>query len=125
MRVYKDVGLVEQLGSGMSRILKAYDKSIYQISEHFIKIIFPFADGMVLNNTANGGNNGSNNGANIANETKILELMKETPEITINEISRRLNLSTRKISRIIKTLRENGSVVRVGSTRKGYWKINE
>lgn len=28
MRVFKDVGLVEQLGSGMSRILKAYDKDI-------------------------------------------------------------------------------------------------
>jgi divergent AAA domain protein len=25
MRVFKDLGFVEQLGSGMSRILKAYD----------------------------------------------------------------------------------------------------
>lgn len=33
MRVFKDVGLVEQLGSGMSRILKAYDKNIFQISD--------------------------------------------------------------------------------------------
>ena len=41
MRVFKDVGLVEQLGSGMSRILKAYDKSIFQISEHFIRVVFP------------------------------------------------------------------------------------
>ena len=38
MRVFKDVGLVEQLGSGMSRILKEYDKSIFHISEHFIKV---------------------------------------------------------------------------------------
>lgn len=42
MRVFKDVGLVEQLGSGMSRILKAYDKDIFEISEHFIKVNFPF-----------------------------------------------------------------------------------
>lgn len=34
MRVFKDVGLVEQLGSGMSRILRHYDKSIFEISEH-------------------------------------------------------------------------------------------
>ena len=40
MRVFKDVGLVEQLGSGMSRILKEYDKSIFHISEHFIKVLF-------------------------------------------------------------------------------------
>lgn len=42
MGVFKDVGLVEQLGSGMSRILKAYDKDIFEISEHFIKVTFPF-----------------------------------------------------------------------------------
>lgn len=43
MRVFKDVGLVEQLGSGMSRILKVYDKSIFHISEHFIKVEIPFS----------------------------------------------------------------------------------
>ena len=32
MRVFKDVGLVEQLGSGMSRILKAYHKDIFPSS---------------------------------------------------------------------------------------------
>ncbi len=41
MRVFRDIGFVEQLGSGMSRILSAYDKSVFQISEHFIKVIFP------------------------------------------------------------------------------------
>src|SRR5699024_9542444 len=44
MRVFKDVGLVEQLGSGMSRILKYYDKDIFTISDHFIKVVFPFSD---------------------------------------------------------------------------------
>ena len=43
MRVFKDVGLVEQLGSGMSRILKEYDKSIFHISKHFIKVEFPIS----------------------------------------------------------------------------------
>ena len=43
MRVFKDVGLVEQLGSGMSRILKYYDRDIFEISDHFIKVVFPFS----------------------------------------------------------------------------------
>lgn len=29
-----------QLGSGMSRILRFYDKSIFNISDHFIKVVF-------------------------------------------------------------------------------------
>ena len=59
MRVFKDVGLVEQLGSGMSRILKEYDKSIFHISEHFIKVEFPFSlpkDNIII---ANGNDNGN------------------------------------------------------------------
>lgn len=50
MRVFKDVGLVEQLGSGMSRILKYYDKDIFIISDHFIKVVFPFS----IKNTIDG-----------------------------------------------------------------------
>ena len=42
MGVFKDVGLVEQLRYGMSRIIKADDKDIFEISEHFIKVNFPF-----------------------------------------------------------------------------------
>ncbi len=42
MRVFKDIGLVEQLGSGMSRILKAYDKSAFNISEHYLVVSFKY-----------------------------------------------------------------------------------
>jgi predicted HTH transcriptional regulator len=44
MRVFKDVGLVEQLGSGMARILSAYDKSIFELSKNFTKVTFRFSE---------------------------------------------------------------------------------
>ena len=36
MRVFKDLELVEHLGTGVKKILKKYDKSIYQFYPHFI-----------------------------------------------------------------------------------------
>lgn len=45
MRVFKDIGLVEQLGSGMSRILKAYDRSAFDLSEHFVVVSFRYPEG--------------------------------------------------------------------------------
>jgi len=42
MRVFHDLDFVEQLGSGMNRILNAYDKSIFHLSDNFIEIVFPF-----------------------------------------------------------------------------------
>ena len=124
MRVFKDVGLVEQLGSGMSRILKAYDKDIFQISEHFIKAVFPYAENVDNQNTATGIENGIESGTE--NDTdKTLKLIQSKPEITIRELSANLKLSVRTVNRIMKQLRESGKITRIGSDRKGYWQINE
>nr|WP_296063946.1 ATP-binding protein [uncultured Mediterraneibacter sp.] len=115
MRVFKDVGLVEQLGSGMSRILKEYDKSIFHISEHFIKVEFPFSlpkDNIII---ANGDDN--------SEMMKVLGLLEENNSITAKQMSEQMDISTRKVSRLIKALKESGKIIRVGSDRKGYWKI--
>lgn len=41
MRVFKDLDMVEQLGSGVPRILKAYPKSSFQITDQFLRMSFP------------------------------------------------------------------------------------
>jgi len=41
MRIYRDVELVESLGSGIPRILQAYGEESFKFSENFIRIIFP------------------------------------------------------------------------------------
>lgn len=124
MRVFRDVDLVEQLGSGMSRILKVYDKSVFKISEHFIKVVFPFRESYSDRNTASGNKSGSKNGNN-NEELKIKEVMRTRPEITVNELSELLGLSSRKTSRIIRILRESGQITRLGSTRNGTWSVND
>ncbi|MDR2854875.1 MAG: putative DNA binding domain-containing protein [Methanomicrobiales archaeon] len=43
MRVFKDVELVEGLGSGMQRILEAYDRNVFEITPSFIIVTFPYA----------------------------------------------------------------------------------
>lgn len=123
MRVFKDVGLVEQLGSGMSRILKVYDKSIFQILEHFIKVVFPFTDVINKNKNVLGDEFGDEFGDEIGDDV-VLKLIAEQPAITAKELSHKSSFSTRKISRIVKELRESGKITRVGSDRKGYWQIN-
>lgn len=117
MRVFKDVGLVEQLGSGMSRILQFYDRNIFEISDHFIKVTFPFSLLYEKQSIVNGDENGD--------ENKILNLIKGRSDITAKQMSQQTGFSTRKISRIIKGLRETGKIIRVGSDRKGHWKIGK
>lgn len=123
MRVFKDVGLVEQLGSGMSRILKEYDKSIFHISEHFIKVEFPFSLPKETIIIANGDHNGNETGNDNLEIWKVMEILSENPSITAKQMAKQMNISPRKVSRLIKELKENGKIVRIGSDRKGYWKI--
>lgn len=64
--------------------------------------------------------NGDENG----DEKKILLILERQPDITVKRMSEQMGFSTRKISRIIKSLRDSEKITRVGSDRKGYWKIN-
>lgn len=121
MRVFKDVGLVEQLGSGMSRILQFYERDIFQISNHYIKVIFRFSSPKENVNVTIGNENGDENG----DENEILILLEKEPSLTGKKLSDLTGFSTRKISRIIKKLRESEKISRIGSDKKGYWKIKK
>ncbi len=44
MRVFKDLDLVEQLGSGIPRILESYPKECFKFSDNFLRMTFPISD---------------------------------------------------------------------------------
>lgn len=46
MRIFKDLDLVEQLGSGIPRILQAYKEDCFQFSENFLRITLPSAESL-------------------------------------------------------------------------------
>uniref|UniRef100_UPI0037C5E54B Fic family protein n=1 Tax=Paenimyroides marinum TaxID=1159016 RepID=UPI0037C5E54B len=41
MRIFKDLDLVEQLGSGIPRILQAYTQDCFHFSENFLRVTLP------------------------------------------------------------------------------------
>lgn len=57
------------------------------------------------------------------NEINLLELLKINPNITQVELSNKLSVSRRTISTLLAHLKERGKIERVGSDRKGYWKL--
>ena len=127
MRVFKDVGLVEQLGSGMSRILKYYDRDIFEISDHFIKVVFPFSvKNVIAGKEKDIGREGNGTINGMDEEKKIIVAkMVENPHITIKVMSDYTGYSVRKVNRIIKELKELGIVERKGANKTGYWEIKK
>ena len=56
-------------------------------------------------------------------EVKILELISNDPAITTSKLANILSVTRKTISAHMKTMKKNNVIERIGSDRKGYWKI--
>jgi len=56
-------------------------------------------------------------------QEKLISLIKENPNITQEQLAVKLGLTRDGISYNIKKLREQGKIVRIGSTKSGTWII--
>ena len=57
-------------------------------------------------------------------EKKVLELLYEDPGFTMPVLAKRMKVSRKSVANYLKSLKEKNIIERVGSDRKGYWKIN-
>lgn len=59
------------------------------------------------------------------NQHKILNLIKENPFITQEELSEIVGIARKSIISNMKKLQENGLVKRIGADKNGYWQVEE
>ena len=119
MKIFRDLGFVEHMGTGIIRILSKYDESIFTFSTNFIKVSIPF--NKIGNNITN-----SKIPKNVTKrQSKIMELIDRNTNITQDEIASIIGVSRYTIIREIKDLEEKNYLYRVGSNKTGYWKINK
>jgi len=116
MRVFRDMELVEQIGSGMSRILKVYDRSIFEISPSFTVVTFPFEEAFIkqydkINDKIND------------KISSTLDLLRYNPTATIPDLIEVTGKSQSTISRELKEYQESGLLRREGSKKTGRWVV--
>ena len=66
MRVFRDVEMVEALGSGMNRIMRTYGRDNFEFGDNYIRMIVPY------NWIPEDESVGSNDGGNIIQEDDVL-----------------------------------------------------
>ncbi len=111
MRVFKDLDLVEQLGSGIPRILESYDKDCFHFSENFLRVVLP--SGEVVEEKS----------GLVESQQMILKLVAKNPKISKREMAETIGISTTAIDKNIEKLKNAKLIKRVGSSRSGYWSI--
>ncbi|MDR0548453.1 MAG: MarR family transcriptional regulator [Deltaproteobacteria bacterium] len=114
MRVFRDMDLVEQIGSGMSRILKAYDRSIFEITPSFTVVTFPFASPLISSND-------KITGKKKEKPRATLDVIRKNPTATIATFAELTGKSQSTISRELKEYQSAGLIRREGAKKKGRW----
>ena len=129
MRFFHDVEMVEQLGSGMNRILRYYDKSIFEIHDDMIKVIFRFVPGFEddlqsnLDSKSDSGLKSTERLSRAEIKIRIVEVLKEDPLCTYETLSKMFNISRATVANYMKSLNKAGEVKRVGSDKDGHWDV--
>ena len=114
MRIYKDLELVEHLGSGLNRILEAYDKDSFVIKQNYMKNIF-YKNEKPLDV---GVNEGVNEGVN-----SLYLLIVQNPNNRSPFFAKELNTSVKNIERWLKQLKDEDKIEFRGSPKTGGYHV--
>ena len=135
-RAFYLVGFIEAWGRGYEKIMAEFDKANLKrpafksehggISADIPREIFMSIRGgsgaSDANNDANDAKGGAKGGANLTErQTLIINLIKTTPTISLDDIAIKLGLGSRTVDREIKKL--TGIIQRVGPKNGGHWEI--
>ena len=75
------------------------------------------------NNEKTSVENNKNFGKKDRTSVQIIELMKENPSITLQQVAEKIGLSKRAVEMQVKKLREQGKVNRIGATKNGLFEV--
>lgn len=120
MKVFNDLDLVEQMGTGIIRILESYSKESFEFFPNFIRVTFPFNENTLLLKKKKIKNDNLTETQN-----NIINLMLDSPTINQETLARLLDVNIRTIQRNIKVLIEIGIIERIGATKKGEWIVKK
>ena len=124
MRVFRDLELVEHLGTGIRKILKKYDKSIFHFFPHFIRVSIKYNQNeFQYKNTSNKNELNYSNLNLTSIQEGIIKLIYDNPYITQEEMAKLLGITSRTIRNHIKHLVENDYIERIGADKNGKWNV--
>jgi ATP-dependent DNA helicase RecG len=124
MRVFKDLELVEYLGSGMPRILKIYPRDAYDFSSHFIRAAFPMdPEALALERVVAGLAEKTPVETPVKTPDRIMTLLRTHPELTLVEIAGNIDKSPSAVERAVAKLVGEGRLRHIGPKKTGHWEV--
>ena len=123
--IFLQLHISEKTGRGVPKITEKYGKEAFEFRENSIVVKIPFNWINVMGDKV--GNKEGDDEAlkNPLNETqrRILEEIRNNPNITKNQIQDRIGKGKTTVDNGIAYLKEIGLIEHIGSNKSGYWKV--
>ena len=114
--IFLQLHLSEKSGRGVPKIVEQYGRDVFEFRENSIVVKIPF-------NWINKVGNKVGNKPLSKNRQLILKEMRNNPNITKQQLSFMLGISTTAIDKNINYLKCHNFIVRVGENKNGFWKV--
>ena len=147
MRIFRDLEMVEYLGSGIPRILKAYSKEAFRFTENFTRMRFASAEPSVGEPSETVSETTQKATQKTAQKTppetppetlpetlptssgktpsRVLAVLRESPEMTLEDASVAVGKSLSAVKRAVAKLTQAGKLRYVGPKKGGHWEVLE
>lgn len=114
-KIMGQLGMVEQTGHGVPKIVSVYGKDVFEFGENYISVKIPFAFEPTMNQISYDGLSPI--------QTAVLKELRENPFCKIDDIGLQVGLGKTRVGLVIAELKELGRVKRVGGSKGGYWQV--
>lgn len=119
--IFLQLHISERAGRGVPKIIDTYGKDVYEFRQNSIVVNIPFK----FINTTEDHTRITDDFSLNSTQRKIIKEIRNNPNITAKQLSKIIGVSQTTIQNNQSTLKRVKVIERVGSTKKGYWKVND
>jgi predicted HTH transcriptional regulator len=112
-KIMGQLGLVEQTGHGVPKIVSVYGKEAFEFGENYILVKIPFAFEPSMNQVNYDGLSPI--------QIAVLKEIRKNPFGKVEEFAQRVGLGRTRAGLVIAKLKELGVIKRVGGRKGGHW----
>lgn len=123
--LFLQLRISERSGRGVPKIIGRYGRNSIKIEKNRVTVIIPFEkiENEARENNIFYGYTNEYEDKPLNNRDKVLKLIEEKPNIKVKELAQITGLSEIGIKKLLKILKDDKCIARVGANKNGHWEI--
>lgn len=124
-KVFHHMGLIEEWGTGLGRILRQAE-SYHLKAPEFTEMDTAFRVNLYRTPASKSSEKGSvksSEKGSVKSSEKIIDVIRQNPSVTIEELAKITQTTTRSVEKNLKKLKDQNRIARIGAANGGKWAV--